>query len=350
MPITKDNITSALSLIDCISISATDHVYDDLANRINHSNQGQKQHYQDSWSRIEKKFDLVRETAGDLNELLEKVNGIPYSNGIVSNDVAGNQIRINIANFQQTDGHMVIINNGQYEMVPNADATDTRLVDVIVDTLNANTQAVVELGCGWGRNLASIALTTDRRDMAFIGLEQSASGLKCTEELLSKDPTIQHITNHFDFYSPDFSNLKTFDNVIVFSCAAIEQIAFIGTDFIDQVMSIGENVTLILYEPIGWQRVRELQEFGVMTAIMEIMGKIPPEQHHIENYDFELLNTAVLANAVSWSIGGRYNLNLWSVVQDAVSRQLVNMSRSEFDISGMNPFNPYSLIVLEKRK
>ena len=163
------------------------------------------------------------------------------------------------------------------------------------------------------------------------------------------DSTIQITTDYFDFYSPDFSKLKKYDNIVIFSCAAIELIAFIGSDFIDRVMAISDIVTLILYEPLGWQRNQQLQEFGVMTTVMEIMGNVPAEKQHMKVYDFELMDSAVSANAVSWSIGDRYNLNLWSVIQDAISRKIVKTTRSEFDISGINPFNPYSLVVLEKQ-
>lgn len=349
MPITKDNLTAALDLIDCVSISATDAVFEDLAARLNSLNDIQKDHYQDAWSKRTTKFEEASEACHDLRSLLNVLNGILTSNGIVNSDVSGNKIKINIANFYATKGHMVIVRNGRYEMVPN-ETTDKRMIDAIIDALTDDTQAVIEIGCGWGRNLASTALRTDRRDLTFIGLEQSADGLRCTEKLLAKDPTILSKTNHFDFYSPDFSMLQGFADIIIFSCAAIEQIAFIGADFIDQVMAIGDNVTLILYEPIGWQRTKQHQEFGVMTTVMEIMGKVPAEQHHIKAHTFDLMDSAVSANAVSWSIGGRYNLNLWSVIQDAISREIVNNTRSEFDISGINPFNPYSLIVLEKRK
>lgn len=348
MPITKDNITAALALIECVSISASDAVFEDLAARFNAMNDIQKDHYQNSWSKTAKKFERARSTCDDLQSTLNEVSGIPHSNGIITSDVGSNKIRINMASYVPTEGHMVVVKNGRYEMVPN-ETTDERLIDTVLHALTDDTKAVIEMGCGWGRNLAGTALRTERRDLTFIGLEQSADGLKCTKDLLAIDPTIQAKTNHFDFYSPDFSMLKDYDNIVVFSCAAIEQIAFIGADFIDRVMAICDNVTLILYEPFGWQRSKQLQEFGVMTTVMEIMGNVPADKQHLKVYDFELMDSAVSANAVSWSIGGRYNLNLWSVIQDAISRKIIKAIRSEFDVSGINPFNPYSLVVLEKQ-
>lgn len=348
MPITKDNITSALNLIDCVNITAKDEVFEDLAARLNATNEDQKEHYQGSWSRRTIKFEKARGKCEDLQSLLDEINGVPTSNGMVISDVGGNKIKINMANFFPTEGHMVMVRDGRYEMLPNA-TTDSRLIDAIIDAVTDETQAVIEMGCGWGRNLASAALRTDRRDLTFVGLEQSTDGLRCTEELLTKDPTIQFKTSHFDFYSPDFSMLDDFDNIVIFSCAAIEQIAFIGTDFIDRVMAISDKVTLIFYEPIGWQRLKQHQEFGVMSVLKEIMGHVPPDKQHIENHTFDLMDTAVSSNAVSWSIGGRYNLNLRSVIENTISRGGVIATNVAFDIFGVNPFNPYSLVVLKKR-
>lgn len=348
MALTKEHITDALALIDEVSISATDDVFDDLAQRLNAANTVQKNHYQSAWTGVTKRFESARGNTSSLAELLDHINGVPTSNGITISDVGSNQITINMAGFVPNPGHMVIVRNGRYEMVPN-ETTDTRLIDAIIGAMTNETQAVIELGCGWGRNLASTAINTDRRELTFIGLEQSVDGLRCTEELLSKDPTVTFETNHFDFYNPDFSDLKKYKNVIVFSCAAIEQIALIGADFIDQVMSIADSVTLIFQEPFGWQRIKQLQEFGVMTTVMEIMGNTPPEKHHQHTYSFDLVDNSISANAVSWSIAGKYNLNLWSVIQHAVARNLVDMNRAEFDIFGLNPFNPYSLVVLNKR-
>lgn len=348
MPVSRQDITDALALIDAVSISATDEVFEDLAHRLNLANTIQKDHYQSIWAGTTEKFENARNTCDNLEDFFNQVNGVPTSNGITISDVGTNKITINMGQFIPKAGHMVVVRNGRYEMVPNG-TTDIRLIETIVGALSGKTQAIVELGCGWGRNLANTALHTDRRDLTFVGLEQSKDGLRCTEELLSQDPTIRYQTGYFDFYEPDFSMLSEFDDVLVFSCAAIEQIAFIGAGFIDKIMSAAENVTLIFYEPFAWQCDKQLQEFGVMTAVMEIMGNVPQEKHHQLTYSFDLEDRAVSANAVSWSIAGKYNLNLWSVIQNAVSRGIVDMERVEFDIFGLNPFNPYSLVVLTKR-
>lgn len=347
MPLSKDHITDALALIDSINISATDAAFEDLALRLQRANSSQKNDYQNAWSKKARRFETAHANCEDMSQFLDHVSGVPASNGLIISAIANNQMNIGNGPFSPTDGHMVIIRDGRYEMVPNT-ISDPRLVDAVIDATTDQTQAIVELGCGWGRNLASAAIRMHRRDLTFIGLEQAQDGLHCTERLLSKDPSVRFLTSHFDFYEPDYSSLEEFDDIVVFSCAAIEQIAFIGTSFIDDVMAIADNVTLILYEPIGWQRNVDFHKFALHTALSEIMENMPPEKQHILNYTFDLDDRLIEQNAVSWSVCALYNLNLWSVIQDAASRGIVNLTRAEFNIFGVNPFNPYSLIVLEK--
>lgn len=348
MSLTKDHLVDALALIDSVSISASDGVFTELANRLNAANAYQKDHYQDAWSLTTKRFEKACESTCNIAELLAEVEGVPSSNGIVMDAVAKNKITINMASFERTEGHMVVIKDGHHEMVPNS-VTDNRLIEAVVDSVKPDTEAIIELGCGWGRNLAAAAIKIPDNDITYIGLEQAPAGLRCTKELLSRDPRIKFQTGNFDFYTPDFSILKKYKRATVFTCAAIEQIAFIGTRFIDQVLQISDEITLIFYEPFGWQRNPDHQKFAVLTALQEVMGNVPPEKEHTLNYVFDLNDNAIAANAVSWSIASRYNFNLWSVILNAVARSIVDMDRAEFDIFGLNPFNPYSLVVLNKR-
>ena len=348
MSLTKDHITDALALMDSLTISASDAVFEDLARRLEDTNSSQKDDYQKAWAEKVNRFETGRDTCNSMAQLLDHVGGIPTSNGLIISAIASNQIKIGKGAFSPTPGHMVIVRDGRYEMVPNA-ISDSRLAKAVLNAVTDQTQAIVELGCGWGRNLANAAIETPRRDLTFVGLEQAKDGLRCTEELLSKDSSVRFQTAHFDFYDPDYSSLSEFSNIVVFSCAAIEQIAFIGADFIDDIMAIADNVTLILYEPIGWQRTKHYEKFALHTALSEIMEKNSPDKQHVLNYIFDLDNQALEQNAASWSVCAKYNLNLWSVIQNAISRDVVELIRAEFDIFGINPFNPYSLIVLKKR-
>ncbi len=348
MPLTKDHITDALALMDSLTISASDTAFEDLARRLESTNSSQKDDYQNAWSKKVDHFETGQDTCGSMSELLDHVGGIPNSNGLIIGAIASNQIKIGKGAFSPTPGHMVIVRDGRYEMVPNA-TSDSRLVEAVLNAVTDQTQAIVELGCGWGRNLASTAIKTPRRDFIFVGLEQAKDGLLCTEKLLSKDPCIKYRTAHFDFYDPDYFPLSEFSDIVVFSCAAIEQITFIGAKFIDEVMAIADNVTLILYEPIGWQRNKVYENFALHTALSEIMENIPVDKQHVLNYIFDLDDQVLEQNAVSWSVCAKYNLNLWSVIENALSRDVVDLKSAAFDIFGVNPFNPYSLIVLEKR-
>jgi hypothetical protein len=101
MPLTSEQIKNALEIIDGVSITASDAVFDELAQRLSITNEGQKQHYEDSWARTSIKFEQARDSSANLESLLSAVEGVPFSNGIVSNDIGANKVRINIANIRQ---------------------------------------------------------------------------------------------------------------------------------------------------------------------------------------------------------------------------------------------------------
>ena len=348
MPVTKEYINDALALMEGVDVNATDGALNLLASKLGRTDASHQGMYQEAWADKAKALAAGKESTGNLPELLEFMYGVPQSDGFMIAAITGAKIQVNTRNFIQTDGHMIIIRDGKYEMVTN-DTTDSRLVDSVVAGITDSTQAVIEMGCGWGRNLAGAALDIARRDITFVGLEPSESGRQCTEGLLSKDATIQFRTGHFDFYNADFSLIEDFDDIVIFSCAAIEQVTLLDPKFIDQVLGIADKVTLIFYEPIGWQRTIDHQRFGAHTVLSEIMGNVPGPEFHQVKYTFEMMDGAVDANAVSWAVICRYNLNLWSVIQNAISRGVVDLKSADYEIFGLNPLNPYSLFVLEKR-
>lgn len=348
MPVTKEYIKDALALMEGVDVSATDGALDLLVSKLGRTDASHQGMYQEAWANKADALAKAKDSTSDMPELLDLMYGVPESDGFMIAAIVGAKIQVNTRDFVQTDGHMIIIRDGKYEMVPN-ETNDSRLVDAVVASVTDSTQAVIEMGCGWGRNLAGAALDIERRDITFVGLEPSESGRECTKGLLSKDPTIQHRTGHFDFYNADFSLIEDFDDIVIFSCAAIEQVTLLDPKFIDQVLAIADKVTLIFYEPIGWQRTIDHQRFGAHQILTEIMGNVPVTEFHQSKYIFEMMDGAVDANAVSWAVICRYNLNLLSMIQNAISRGVVDLKSADYEIFGLNPLNPYSLFVLEKR-
>lgn len=348
MPVTKEYINDALALMEGVDVNATDGALNLLADKLGRTDNSHQGMYQEAWANKAMALATGKDTTANMTELLEHMYGVTESDGFMIAAITGAKIQVNTRNFVQTDGHMIVIRDGKYEMVPN-DTTDSRLVDAVVAGVTDSTQAVIEMGCGWGRNLAAAALDIPRRDITFVGLEPSEAGQECTEGLLSKDPTIQYRTGYFDFYNADFSLIEDFDDIVIFSCAAIEQVTLLDPKFIDQVLAIADKVTLIFYEPIGWQRTVDHQRFGAHTVLSEIMGNVPGPELHQLKYTFEMVDGAVDANAVSWAVICRYNLNLLSLIHNAIARSLVDLKSADYEIFGLNPLNPYSLFVLEKR-
>ena len=58
---------------------------------------------------------------------------------------------------------------------------------------------------------------------------------------------------HFDYHEPDFSALPKARHAVVFSAHSIEQIPHLTPAFFEAVRSVADRVTVLHFEPVGWQ-------------------------------------------------------------------------------------------------
>lgn len=348
MSLDLTSFKQALDGIKTVKTNLTEEQLQKIVDTCSLSNESHKSTYEALWSKVIARFDEVLDKEhGDMNDVIAALTIPVESDGILNASVLANPIKVNPGRFQKRDGHMVVAKNGAYQSVPN-DATDLTYIETIVSRLRPETEAVVELGCGWGRNLARIAKRSGRRDLVYIGGEQSPTGCACTKRLLDSDPEINSEVFEFDFYDPDVSFLDDYSDVVVFTCAAIEQIFLLPPDFIRSIMEGDRKVTLIFYEPFGWQRNPQLQKMAVEKCLLQFFGAVIPKDGIIYTHNFTLEPQHFFMNAACWAISCSYNVNLWSLIEDAIADGLAELSHSRFEIFGPNPFNPYSLVVLEK--
>ena len=117
--------------------------------------------------------------------------------------------------------------------------------------------AIIELGSGWGVNLANVHLRggRDRKGIPKWGLELTSAGRTCTEELRRIDPTFMVLATHYDFNESEkaYEDLWKYDNVLVVTCHAIEQIPFITQQVFTGLMERMGHVHAMHFEPVGWQ-------------------------------------------------------------------------------------------------
>ena len=126
---------------------------------------------------------------------------------------------------------------------------------VLTSCITPETEAVVEFGSGYGRNLFWIdALTRHvHPNLRYIACELTDAGRDTTRRLASLRPEMDIEVVPFDYRAPDLRFLEQYGKAVAFSLASIEQIAEMPRRFVQGLLDLGIDLTVLHYEPVGWQ-------------------------------------------------------------------------------------------------
>ena len=143
--------------------------------------------------------------------------------------------------------------NGNIIILPKHTSYDftTLLIDLIDAT--GPYDAIIELGCGYGRNLFEIFYGGGPRDAKYIGGEFTKSGIEIAQKLAKKAPKMKTEFFHFNHLEPKLPFKKPFKRAFVFTCHSIEQVMQINENWFDEVVKAGEFVRGAHLEPFGFQ-------------------------------------------------------------------------------------------------
>ena len=180
--------------------------------------------------------------------------------------------------------------NGNIIILPKHTSYDftTLLIDLIDAT--GPYDAIIELGCGYGRNLFEIFYGGGPRDAKYIGGEFTKSGVEIAQKLAKKAPKMKTEFFHFNHLEPKLPFKKPFKRAFVFTCHSIEQVMQINENWFDEVVKAGEFVRGAHLEPFGFQ----LKNSGPLSDMHK---------------DFMIQN--------SW------NINFAEVLRQAVERKII---------------------------
>jgi len=210
--------------------------------------------------------------------------------------------------------------------------------------IRKDTTGVVELGSGWCSNIFQLYIAygaTRSRKLIYYGGEYTREGQLCAKFLAAHDGQIPLRCFSFDFRNPDVTFLqRQRGHVLVFTSHAVEQVDNINAELFQQLREIPNPVTVVHFEPVGWQRFPELlrqRESNDMEAFEAIGARAL-------NGDIQ----SVVENAAWWSWRLEYNMNLLPLVQQLQSENAIRMVRTAYDFAGTaNVLNPSSLIHYE---
>lgn len=180
--------------------------------------------------------------------------------------------------------------NGNIIILPKHTSYNFRTL--LIDLIDATGpyDAIIELGCGYGRNLFEIFYGGGPREAKYIGGEFTKSGVEIAQKLAKKAPKMKTEFFYFNHLEPKLPFKKPFKRAFVFTCHSIEQVMQINENWFDEVVKAGEFVRGAHIEPFGFQ----LKNSGPLSDMHK---------------DFMIQN--------SW------NINFAEVLRQAVERKII---------------------------
>ncbi len=125
------------------------------------------------------------------------------------------------------------------------------IIDYIAET--GPYDAVVELGCGYGRNIFEMWYQGVPARMRYYGGEYTDSGVAIARELAALEPALDATFFHCDHTAPDFSSIPRLPRALVFTMHSIEQVKTISPSWFEEAASIADEVVGLNFEPFGFQ-------------------------------------------------------------------------------------------------
>jgi hypothetical protein len=169
-----------------------------------------------------------------------------------------------------------------------------------------DTDLIVELGSGWGRNLANVWLSGGPRSARYISGEFTAAGRAAAELMGRACPAFPLSTLPVDFYNlPAESLPRSERHAVVFTHQSIEQIPQLPRAALEVLLTIAPQVSCINMEPIGWQLPNTIPGAGNSHAF---------SQDYSEQHD--------------------YNRNLWTTLKAIEADGLISVLSAERDVFG----------------
>lgn len=146
--------------------------------------------------------------------------------------------------------------NGKFLPIPQH--ANFSFADFLIDVFEGSGgdyECIIELGCGYGRNLFEIFYRGGRRDLAYFGGEFTQSGVKIANELAKATPNMSVKFFHFNHLEPNLDQIKAlnFNRAFVFTCHTIEQVNKIPDNWFKVVANIAKYVRCVHLEPYGFQ-------------------------------------------------------------------------------------------------
>lgn len=125
------------------------------------------------------------------------------------------------------------------------------IIDYIAET--GPYDCILELGCGYGRNLLEIFFNGGPRDTPYFGGELTESGIAIASELAALEPRMNARFFRFDLLNPDLSAVPRVNRALVLTVHSLEQVKLIEPELFLAISRVAREVNCLHFEPFGFQ-------------------------------------------------------------------------------------------------
>jgi hypothetical protein len=185
------------------------------------------------------------------------------------------------------------------------------IVETVADLCEAETDLVVELGAGWGRNLFLLWTLGGPPRARYVAAEYTESGCRAAGRLAELEPSLDFATVRFDYHAPRLEGLAGARHAVVFSAHSVEQVPELPSAVVELVRSLAPRVSCVHFEPVGWQ----LDDDGAGEG---------STGHYATEHD--------------------YNRNLVSLLREQEQAGLVELVSLRAEAVGVNPANATTVV------
>lgn len=130
------------------------------------------------------------------------------------------------------------------------------LINALTKYITPQTDCIMELGSGWGRNILNLSTKDEYKNIDFIAGELSTSGQNVTK-LFVETFNLNVKSVEFNWYDVEsISNLlknTNYTNVVIYSYHSIEQIPNLNIDVFKNLLKLNIDIKFIHIEPVGFQ-------------------------------------------------------------------------------------------------
>lgn len=324
-----------------------------------------KASYETAWERTRQRIDREITTGDSLFSILARMGRMSLSDHQVDfwrrqSGVAPLSRRVLDAHDVDLDDraspYLPAVVNGRYAV-----RTAFSPMRYLADRLG-EANVVVEFGSGWSANLFQLYMLLGNRrseSLRYFGAEYTEAGRGAGQALAEHDGRIDYTAVPFDWTKPDLSFLADLPrplNLVAFSHHSIEQVERISPDFYPALRDLCDELRVVHFEPVGWQRSPTLLEKRLAddsdfyAEIAQELGLYPPRVRNAPRSATDITSVeAQLRGAAWWSFTRRYNTNLLELVDQLRPREW-EVDDVLFDYDSLrNPLNPSTLVSMKAK-